>query len=119
MLIQGLAAMQPLHGLEGMATELDPFRRQAQAAVAYRRQQALPGMAKLLDGRDPGGARGALEAVHLAKQRLDGVHRSRGLAPVGQAIGKHAETLFRLAAEAGQQALSEGFPIQAHGVLIT
>ncbi|MDT4881388.1 hypothetical protein FQZ97_1172450 [compost metagenome] len=119
MLIQGLAAMQPLHGFEGVAAQLHPLRRQAQATVAYRRQQAFPGMAELLDGRYAGRARGALEAVHLAKQRLDGVHRGRGLAPVGQAVGQYAEALFRLAAEAGQQALSEGFPIQAHGSLTT
>ncbi|MCY1399548.1 hypothetical protein D9M71_146060 [compost metagenome] len=119
MLIQGLAAMQPLHGLEGMAAQLDTFRRQVQTPVAHRRQQALPGMAELFDGRYPGGARGALEAVHLAEQRLDGVHRSRGPAPIGQAIGQHAEALFRLSAEARQQALSEGFPIQAQGDLTT
>ncbi|MNF19003.1 hypothetical protein D3C80_2234480 [compost metagenome] len=55
--------------------------------------------------------------MHLTKQRLDRLAAGALLAPVGQAIGEHAEALLRLHAKTDQQLLLQCFAIQTHGAL--
>ncbi|MNY45554.1 hypothetical protein D3C86_1806650 [compost metagenome] len=109
--------MQLLHHTQGIAAQLDPYQGQFQGTRPHCAEQALPGMAELLDRQQANRPRGAFEAVHLTEQRLDGLTTGAFLAPVGQAVGKHAEALLRLHAKTGQQLLLQCFAIQTHGVL--